>query len=184
MADYTNWIPKCAYRFQEGVSTEVHQGIGPGGISFVFYTLPDADLSVFEDCFRRHGGKYGERVTWLFTQRGQILVSKRISGIDENTLVLEGLGAGADDVRFDDGDLMEIIMKPRKLEQIADVLDLEDIPTVQKGCIWHPQSLIPLEDRDTITEVLSFLDEILRYEKIVNMTADFWISDEIIYGKI
>lgn len=184
MADYTNWIPKCAYRFKEGMKTELHQGIGPGGVSFLFLTKADSDPKFFEDCFARYGGRYGERVTWLFHERGQILVSKRISGVDENTMVLEGLGAGADDVRFDDGDLMEIITKPKKLEQVSDVLELEDIPVVQQGLIWHPQSLIPIEDKNLITEVLSFLDEILQNEDIVNITADFWISDEVMYGTI
>ena len=61
------------------------------------------------DCFLRYGGKYGEKVEWLYKTRGQILISKWKSGLDENTLVLEGLSAGADDVRFGDDDLVEIV---------------------------------------------------------------------------
>ena len=114
----------------------------------------------------------------MFRQSGQILVSKYQSGIDENTLVLEGMGAGAESVHFDDGDLMEVLTKPNKLQDTADIFELEDIEILKCMLIWKPNALIPVNDDDTITAILGLMDEITSMEGIINVTADFWIPDD------
>lgn len=178
MADYTTWLKRCVYRGNSVDAVTLYQGLGPGNTSFIFYGRPGLDEQYLADCFTRYGGKYGESVRWLFQQRGQILVSKRQSGVDENTLVLEGLAAGAEDVRFDDGDIMEIITKPNKLRDIADILELEEIALLQAQVIWVPQSLVPVTEDAVITQILGLLDELTILDGIVNVTADFWILDE------
>lgn len=178
VADYTNWMKRCVYRNGEGEEPVLYQGMGPGNTSFIFYGVSGLDETELADCFARHGGKYGQRVEWMYQKRGQVLVSKFQSGVDENTLVLEGIGAGADDVRFDDGDLMEIVVKSAKLQSVIDILDLEDIPLVWAGNILVPRDLVPVHDDETITQILSFLDEMTANPGIVNLTADFWILDE------
>lgn len=178
MADYTNWLKRCVYRGRGMAELTLYQGLGPGNTSFIFYGRPELEEQQLADIFARHGGKYGQPVRWLFQERGQILVSKRQSGVDENTLMLEGLGAGADDVRFDDGDIMEIVTRPRKLQDVADILELEDIPLLQAGIVWVPQSLVPVNDDAVITEILELMDELTVLDGIVNVTADFWILDE------
>lgn len=177
MADYTNWLKRCVYRGKGLAELTLYQGLGPGNTSFIFYGRSGLDEQL-ADCFVRHGGKYGQSVRWLFQEKGQILVSKRQSLVDENTLVLEGLGAGADDVRFDDGDIVEIITKPRKMQDVADILELEDIPLLQASIIWVPQSFVPVNDETVITEILEMMDELTILDGIVNVTADFWILDE------
>lgn len=178
MADYTGWIKRCVYRNSGADDLVLYQGMGPGHTSFIFYGLPGLDEAKLADCFARHGGRYGQRVEWMFQKRGQILVSKYQSGVDENTLVLEGIGAGADDVRFDDGDLMEIVVKSAKLQSVIDILDLEDIPLVWAGNVLVPRDLVPVQEEETITQILGFLDEMTANPGIVNLTADFWILDE------
>lgn len=178
MADYTGWLKRCAYRSTDSQKVAVYQGLGPGNTAFLFYGRAGLDEEKLAHCFARHGGQYGKKVDWLFQRRGQILISKRQSGVDENTLVLEGLGAGADDVRFDEGDLVEMLTKPHKLQEIADILELEEIALLQAGIIWLPTSLVPVQDDETITQILGLLEEATAMEEIVNVTADFWILDE------
>ena len=178
MADYTNWMKRCVYRNGAGDEPVIYQGRGPGNTSFIFYGLPGLDEAELEDCFARYEGRYKERVEWMFQKRGQVLVSRFQSGVDENTLVLEGIGAGADDVRFDDGDLMEIVIKSAKLQSLVDILDLEDIPLVWAGNILVPRDMVPVQDEATITQILGFLEEMTDNPGIVNLSADFWILDE------
>lgn len=178
MADYTNWMKRCVYRNGAGAEPVLYQGRGPGNTSFLFYGLPGLDEAELEACFARYGGAYNQRVEWMFQKRGQVLVSKFQSGIDENTLVLEGIGAGADDVRFDDGDLMEIVIRSSKLQSLVDILDLEDIPLVWAGNVYVPRDMVPVADEKTITQILGFLDEMTANPGIVNLSADFWILDE------
>ena len=178
MADYTNWMKRCVYRHIDRDDLVLYQGVGPGKTSYLFYGLPELDTTQLADCFARHGGVYGQRVEWLFQQRGQILVSKYQSGVDENTLVLEGISAGADDVRFDDGDLMEVVTRASRLQTVADILDIEDIMLLRAGTVYVPRELVPVGDDALITEILSFLDEVTAMDGIVNLAADFWILDE------
>ena len=73
---------------------------------------------------------------------------------------------------------MEIVTKSAKLQQVADILDLEDIPILWAGTVLVPRDLIPVRDDEVITNILSLLDEITAMESIVNLSADFWILDE------
>ena len=146
MADYTNWLKQCVYRYEGTAPLNVYQGAGPGNTSFIFYGTAIVDETQLQDIFAQHGGKYGVRVEWMFQQKGQILVSKYQSSVDENTMMLEGLGAGAESVHFDDGDLIEVITKPNKLQDTVDIFELEDIQLLKHMLIWTPRNLIPIND--------------------------------------
>lgn len=136
------------------------------------------DEKRLQEIFQRNHGVYGQPVTWLFREKGQILISKYRSGMDENTLVLEGLGAGAEDVRFDDGDLVEVLCSKSKLRTIADIFELEDISILQSNVVLLPQALTPLEAMEQMQHLLFLLEDLLNLEQIYNFTADFWIADE------
>ncbi len=178
MADYTNWLKQCVYCYEGAAPLKLYQGVGPGNTSLIFYGNDTVDEAQLAEVFARNGGKYGVRVDWIFRQSGQILVSKLRSGVDENTMMLEGLGAGAESVHFDDGDLMEVLTKPNKLQDIADIFELEDIELLKSMLIWIPSGFIPIEDDDTITALLAIMDEVTAMDGIVNVTADFWIPDD------
>ncbi len=178
MADYTNWLKQCVYRYEGTAPLNIFQGAGPGNTSFIFYGNDAVNEQQLQDIFLQYGGKYGVRVEWMFQQKGQILVSKLRSGVDENTMMLEGLGAGAESVHFDDGDLIEVLTKPHKLQDTADIFELEDIEILKSMLIWMPRQLIPVNDEESITAILGLMDEITGLDGIVNVTADFWISDD------
>jgi len=176
MADYTNWLPRCAYR--SVCEPVLYQGVGPGQTALIFYGQAGLSQDFLRDCFACHGGRYGEPVTWRFQERGQILVSKWQSHVDETTLLLESLGAGADEVRFDDSDLMEVITQPYRLQRVLEVLELEEIPILQANLVWRPRDLMTVYEDTILTQLLGLLDTLTAKEEICNLTADFWIVDE------
>lgn len=178
MADYTNWLKQCVYRCANMTPCKLFQGTGPCNTSFFFYGTDEVDEEQVRTCFARHHGKYGVRVDWMFRQNGQILVSKLQSGIDENTMMLEGLGAGAERVHFDDGDLMEVLTKPNKLQDTVDVFELEDIQILQQMLVWIPREWITVNDEASITDILGLMDDMTAMNGIGNVTADFWIPDD------
>ncbi len=180
MADYTNWLKQCVYRYEGTAPLTVFQGAGPGNTSFIFYGTEAVDEQQLQELFAQHGGKYGVRVEWMFQQKGQILVSKLRSGVDENTMMLEGLGAGAESVHFDDGDLIEVLTKPNKLQDTTDIFELEDIEVLKSMLIWMPRQLIPVNDEESITSILGLMDTVTGMDGIVNVTADFWIPDDLL----
>ena len=179
MADYRTWLKRCVYR----ANTEkecLYQGLGPGNTALFFYGAPGVDESLLTDCFVRNGGVYGKCMAWMFQEKGQILISKQRSGLDENTLVLEGLGAGAENVLFDEGDLVELWTKPSNVFEIADILQFEGIPLLQKGKVLFPKTQTLVEGETEIRNLCALLEEVTALETIHNVTADFWILDEIL----
>lgn len=177
MADYTDWLTKCAFHLPNKDGLTLYQGIGPGGCALLFYGL-DANEEKLAEIFAAYGGKYGQQVSWLFGEKGQILISKYQSNCDENTLVLEGLGAGAEDVRFNDGDLVELLTKKNKLQDVVDILEIEEIPILRSGIVVWPQQQVVIQATEQIHQLLQLLEEVLTLPEIANFVSDFWISDE------
>lgn len=178
MADYTNWLKQCAYRYEGTLPLKIFQGTGPSNTSFLFYGTNEVSEEQVRACFAQYNGTYGVRVDWLFRQNGQILVSKLQSGMDENTMMLEGLGAGAERVHFDDGDLMEVLTKPNRLQDTADIFDLEDIQILKKMLVWIPREWVTVNEEEAIMDILHLMNAMTAIEGIVNVTADFWIPDD------
>lgn len=177
MADYTDWLTKCAFHLANKTDLKLYQGVGPGGCALMFYGL-DADEAKLAEIFSACGGKYGQQVSWLFAEKGQILISKYQSNCDENTLMLEGLGAGAEDVRFNDADLVELLTKKNKLQDVVDILEIEEIPILRAGLIAWPQQQVLIQESEQVSQLLQLLDEVLSLPEIANFISDFWISDE------
>ncbi|MBR6755803.1 MAG: YebC/PmpR family DNA-binding transcriptional regulator [Peptococcaceae bacterium] len=177
MADYTDWLTKCAFHLPNKSDLNLYQGIGPGGCALLLYGL-GANEEKLADIFAAYGGKYGQQVSWLFGEKGQVLISKYQSNCDENTLMLEGLGAGAEDVRFNDGDLVELITKKNKLQDVVDILKIEEIPILRSSVIVWPQQQVVIQEAEQVHQLLQLLDEVLALPEIANFVSDFWISDE------
>lgn len=179
--DYRNWQHLCVYR-GKGKEPVMYTGLGPGNVAIVLYGSPDLDKELLARKFEEYGGKTDINVRWIFQEKGQILISKRDNFTDETTIVLEALGSGAEDVLFDEGDLMEVRTRSAKLRDVADVLELEDVEMLKAGIVWMPREMIPVEDPQTITQLVELLEEVLRWNDIWNITSDFWILDEKLEG--
>lgn len=177
MADYRNWQYLCVYR-GKGKEPNVYSGIGPGNTGILLYGSPDLDVAGLAQLFADYGGRFGENVQWKFQEKGQILLSKRANLVDEGTIVLEALGSGAEDVLFDDGDLMEIRTRRNRLQDVADVLELEDVEVLHAGVVWMPRQAVPVEDAADIRMLTGLLEEVLRLQDVWNITSDFVILDE------
>lgn len=183
MADYTDWLIKCAYHLPAAKDLQLYQGIGPGGCALLFYGV-GVDEDWLNERFAACGGRYGQQVAWMFGEKGQILISKYQSNQDENMLLLEGLGAGAEDVRFNDGDLVEMLTAKSMLATVLDVLEIEEIPVVRAGLIAWPQQQVVIHDGEQISQLLTLLDEVLALPEIVNFVSDFWLADEVLLATV
>src|SRR5690625_1591079 len=93
----------------EGAAYEefVYEGYGPGGVAVLLEVMTDNRNRTASDVrhlFSRNGGNLGESgcVNWMFEAKGVVVVYAEAE--DEETLMLEAIEAGADDVSFDEGD--------------------------------------------------------------------------------
>ncbi|UCD36318.1 MAG: YebC/PmpR family DNA-binding transcriptional regulator, partial [Nitrospiraceae bacterium] len=106
-----------------GVAYEeiAYEGYGPGGVALLIEVMTDnrnRTVGEIRHLLSKHNGNMGETgcVSWMFTQKGYILVNKIT--IDEDTLMSAALDAGADDFKNDPAEEnYEIITAPEDLNR-------------------------------------------------------------------
>ena len=109
----------------EGVAYEeiTYEGYGPGGVAIIVEVLTDnrnRAVSEIRHTFSKNGGNLGESnsVSWMFSKKGVIVVSK---AVDEEKLTEVVLEAGADDLS-DEGENWEILCDPKSFEDVVSAL--------------------------------------------------------------
>lgn len=117
----------------EGADYEevVYEGYGPGGSAVMVEVYTENRNRTVPDlrhAFSKNGGNLSENgsVSWQFKHVGQILVPK--NGIDEDTLTLMALDAGAQDVSSDD-EFYTIETEIGDLHKVNDALVAEGLKT-------------------------------------------------------
>ncbi len=112
----------------EGVSYEelTYEGYGPGGIAVLLNIATDnrnRTASEIRYIFSRHDGSLGENgcVAWMFDPMG-IIIAEISAGEERDSLILQAIEAGAEDVDDSDDDLLEIKARPEKLESVKEAL--------------------------------------------------------------
>ena len=117
----------------EGVSYEeiTYEGYGPGGVALIVDVLTDNKnraVSEIRHAFSKNGGNLGESnsVSWMFTKKGLIVVSKTAASEDKLTEIV--LEAGAEDLS-DEGDTWEVLCDPKDFEAVTEALKAAKIPT-------------------------------------------------------
>jgi len=140
-----------------------YEGYGPNGVAVIVETLTDnrnrtaADMRHYFDKF---GGNLGQNgcVSFLFNKKGVIVIDG--DDIDEDTLTMDALEAGADDVNFDDG-FFEITTDPDSFRDVRDYLEGKyTLTSAEVGLI--PQTTVDLTDEKQIlmmNKLLETLDD-------------------------
>src|SRR5699024_3654342 len=85
----------------------VYEGYGPNGVAVLVETLTDNTNrtgSTVRVAFDRNGGSLGEKgsVNYLFNRKGYIASERENLDIDEDTMLLSALEAGAEDLETSD----------------------------------------------------------------------------------
>jgi YebC/PmpR family DNA-binding regulatory protein len=88
----------------------VYEGYGPGGIAYIVEATtdnPTRTVGEVRHLFSKFGGNLGTNgsVAYLFERKG--IITLNMAGIDEDTLTLAAIEAGADDIRSEE-DVVEV----------------------------------------------------------------------------
>src|SRR5262249_4951076 len=91
----------------EGVHYDelTYEGYGPGGVPVMVDLLTDnrnRSVAELRNLFSKTGGSLGESgcVAWIFDPKGLIAIPK--DGVDEDSVMMTALDAGAEDVRVEE----------------------------------------------------------------------------------
>jgi YebC/PmpR family DNA-binding regulatory protein len=143
-----------------------YEGYGPGGIAVIVETLTDnrnrtsADV---KNAFSKGNGNIGTPgcVSFMFEEKGQIIVSKEDYEGSADDLMMTALDAGAEDFQEDD-DCYEIFTAPDDFSEVRETLEKAGIPMEDADVAMIPQTKTALTDetdRKNLQRILDLLDE-------------------------
>ena len=139
-----------------------YEGYGPNGVAVIVEALTDnrnrtaADVRHYFDKF---GGNLGQTgcVGFMFDQKG-IIVIETDGSIDEDTITMDALEAGADDIEVNE-EFYEITTSPEALHGVRDALEQKyTISSAEVSMI--PQTMTDLEDEKQILMMTKLLESL------------------------
>jgi YebC/PmpR family DNA-binding regulatory protein len=168
----------------EGTDYEeiVYEGVGPGGAAFMVEVYSDnrnRTVGELRHAFTKHGGNLAENgaVAWQFKHCGQIVVNR--TDVDEETLTLAALDAGADDVLTDDPDVYTVYTPVAGLHACNDALNAAGIPTHDVGLTRVPTNWAKIEAGD-VDKVLRLYDAIEELDDVRETYVNVEFPDDMV----
>ena len=143
-----------------------YEGYGPNGSAIIVDTLTDnknRTASNVRNAFTKGGGNVGTTgcVSFMFDQKGQIIIDNEECEMDADDLMMLALDAGAEDFS-DEDDSYEVITSPEDFSAVREALEKENIPMASAEVTMIPQTWVELsseEDIKKMNRILDLLDE-------------------------
>ena len=143
-----------------------YEGYGPSGTAIIVNALTDnknRTASNVRNAFTKGGGNVGTTgcVSFMFDEKGQIIIDKEECDMDADDLMMIALDAGAEDFS-DEEDSFEIITTPDDFTAVREALEKENIPMASAEVTMIPQNYVELTNENDIKKmnrILDMLDE-------------------------
>ncbi len=142
--------------------TVTYEGYGPNGTAIIVKALTDnknRTAANVRNAFTKGQGNIGTQgcVSYMFDEKGQIIIAKEDCDMDADDLMMLALDAGADDFNEEDEDY-EILTAPDAFSQVRETLEKENIPMANAEVTMLPQTYVELSDEKDLTNIQRILD--------------------------
>ena len=160
----------------------IYEGYGPGGVALLIECLTDnKNRSVAEvrHILSKNNGAMGEAgcVSWMFNQKGYIVVDKANAGEDE--LMTIALEAGAEDVKSDPEEPnYEVVTQPQDFETVKKAIEGKGIKMEAADITMIPQTYVMLAGKEA-EQMVRLMDALEDNDDVQNVYANFDIPDEV-----
>ena len=139
-----------------------YEGYGPSGIAIIVNALTDnknRTASNVRNAFTKGSGSVGTQgcVSYMFDEKGQIIIDKEECEMDADDLMMLALDAGAEDFSEED-DSFEILTTPEDFTAVREVLEKENIPMASAEVTMIPQNYVTLTDENDIKQLQRTFD--------------------------
>ncbi len=151
-----------------------YEGYGPSGTAIIVETLTDnrnRTASNVRNAFTKGGGNVGTNgcVSFMFDNKGQIIVDKEEYEGDADELMMTALDAGAEDFSEEE-DCFEIYTDPDNFSEVREALEQAGVPMASAEVTMIPQNYVDLTSENDVklmNRILDMLDE--RYSPHLNL---------------
>lgn len=157
-----------------------YEGYGPGGVAVIVEAMTDNRNRTAADVrhlFDKFGGNLGTTgcVSFMFDKKGLIIVEKA-SGVDEDTLMMEALEAGAEDFNTEE-DYYEITTDPNDFSKVREALENKGYQFASAEVEMMPQTTTKLTDPKQIELMEKLIDYLEDLDDVQNVYHN-WDQDE------
>ncbi len=139
-----------------------YEGYGPSGIAIIVNALTDnknRTAANVRNAFTKGNGNVGTQgcVSYMFDEKGQIIIDKEECEMDADDLMMIALDAGAEDFAEEE-DSYEVITAPDDFSAVRQALESEGIAMVEAEVTMIPQNWVELSSPDDIKNLQRTLD--------------------------
>lgn len=159
-------INRIIQKYKSGNVTEnyesvTYEGYGPGGIAVIVETLTDnrnRTAGEVRHAFDKYGSGMGQSgcVSWQFDRKGVIII-ERDEDMDEDTIMMEAIDAGAADFVAED-EAFEIYTDVDTFPEVRDALEAKGYTFAQAEVGLVPQNYIEMNDEEGVKNMTKLLD--------------------------
>ena len=139
-----------------------YEGYGPNGTAIIVKCLTDnknRTASNVRNAFTKGNGSIGTQgcVSYMFDEKGQILIDKEECDMDADDLMMMALDAGAEDFSEEE-DSFEVTTVPEDLETVRKALEEAGISMASAEVSMIPQTYVTLTDETDLKNINKILD--------------------------
>lgn len=149
-----------------------YEGYGPGGVAVIVEAATDNRNRTAGDVrhyFDKFGGNLGQSgsVSFMFNKKGVILIEKS-DAIDEDTLMMEALEAGAEDMKVEE-EYYEITTEPADFSKVREALENKKYEFVEAEIEMVPTVMTKLTDAKQIEMMDKLIDNLEDMDDVQNV---------------
>ena len=147
-----------------------YEGYGTNGVAVIVKASTDNKNRTAADIrhvFDKAGGNLGTTgcVSYMFEQKGVIVIEKENCPLSEDDLMMEALDNGAEDFSSED-EVYEIKTDPKNFSQVTEALNSKGISFLEAGIEMIPSNYISLDEQaaqkmQRLIDNLEDLDDVL-----------------------
>ena len=139
-----------------------YEGYGPAGVAVIVEAMTDnrnRTASEVRHHFDKYGGNMGAAgcVSWSFDRKGVLIIDNEDEELDEDTVMMDTLEAGAEDFQNDDK-VFEVYTEPESFGKVNDALVAAGYKLLSAQIEMVPQNYIKLSDPDDIKNMEKMID--------------------------
>ena len=139
-----------------------YEGYGPGGVAVIVEALTDNRQRTAPEvrhAFDKCNGNLGAQgcVSWSFDKKGVIVIDNEEGELDEDTVMMDALEAGADDMQADD-EVFEITTSPDAFNDVVAALEAKGYTFLEAAVQMVPQNYVKLTDEEDIKNMEKLID--------------------------
>ena len=159
-----------------------YEGYGPSGTAIIVEALTDnknRTAANVRNAFTKGNGSVGTQgcVSYMFDQKGQIIIDKEECKMDADELMMLALDAGAEDFS-DEEDSYEVITDPDSFSAVREALEAANVAMVQAEVTMIPQTWVELSDEQDLKNINRTLDLLDEDDDVQNVYHNWDMPEE------